>query len=336
MKQKIEPSLEQPLPSPPPPPPPPSIFVKIQGKPGTGKTFVTKTLQNITCNLTKSNGRDAGSAPTGCAASLFGGKKHHRSFNIQTGREFNKAPTNRNSKECVEMESWKEVWSEIFTYLMDEDSMTARALWAWAQHRASEARTPSRVLADDFVTILFQEESKIPESIYNRPWGGIPIIYSFGDCHQLSAIGRSIIDMVSPGKSNSADAIGRLTFADFLSPPNTEDALGVTVIMDKILRQDDEEFLSFLDHIRNGEVNDEDVEFILSRCLEKMPMEERKVVDREAIHLCPTWSMRHKITYDYLLSFNFPVAVVKSKLDSMKTNCSRHLNGDLPCGRYEE
>ena len=71
--------------------PPPSIFVKVQGKPGTGKTFVTKTLQNITRNIFQSNHRDGGSAPTGCAASLFGGKTHNRSFAIPVGKNFAKA-----------------------------------------------------------------------------------------------------------------------------------------------------------------------------------------------------------------------------------------------------
>ena len=54
--------------------PPPSTFTKVQGKPGTGKTFVVNTIQNITRNIFQSDRFDAGSAPTGCAAALFGGK----------------------------------------------------------------------------------------------------------------------------------------------------------------------------------------------------------------------------------------------------------------------
>ena len=120
--------------------------------------------------------------------------------------------------------------------------------------------------------------------------------------------------MTSSGRLNSSDATGRVAFADFLSPPNTDDALGVTVIMDKVLRQDNKVFLSFLDHVRNGTLNEDDVEFILSRCLEKMSDEERRAVNRGAINLCSTWNMTHQITYEYLQSFNIPITVIRPKL----------------------
>ena len=73
-----------------------SLFTFVEGKPGTGKTFIIKTLRNVTRLLQKSNYSDMASAPTGCATALIDGQKHFRSCSIAMGRAFYKAPTNLN------------------------------------------------------------------------------------------------------------------------------------------------------------------------------------------------------------------------------------------------
>ena len=55
---------------------PPCQFVFIEGKPGTGKTFVTRTLRNCTRMLSNNSNSDMASAPTGCAAALIDGSTH--------------------------------------------------------------------------------------------------------------------------------------------------------------------------------------------------------------------------------------------------------------------
>ena len=80
------------------------------------------------------------------------------------------------------------------------------------------------------------------QKISKRPWGGIPIVISSGDCFQLSSIGRSIIDMSNEGRENSADMIGKLVFDDFLSPPDKMEGVGVTAVLDEVMRQSDENF----------------------------------------------------------------------------------------------
>ena len=45
--------------------------------------------------------------------------------------------------------------------------------------------------------------------------------------------------------------------------------------MDEVLHQDNETFLKTLNNIRNGEVDDEDVDFLLSRCLDNLEEQER-------------------------------------------------------------
>ena len=64
---------------------PPSLFTVIEGKPGTGKYFVIKTIRNITCQLTNRNNSDMASAPTGCAAALIYGTNNCRCNSIPVG-----------------------------------------------------------------------------------------------------------------------------------------------------------------------------------------------------------------------------------------------------------
>lgn len=302
--------------------PPPSVYVKVQGKPGTGKTFVTKTLQNITRNIFQSNDRDGGSAPTGCAASLFGGKTHHRSYCMPTGRKLNQVPSNMTTKNDSQILSWKKIWSAYFTYIMDEDSMSPTQFWAWFEHRSSEARGQSSVLCAEYGKVVHEEMSDLCESIRNRDWGGIPIIYSMGDIFQLPAIGPSVMDMKSIGKPNTSDMIGKMVFRNFLDPKDSSQAFGVTVIMDQVFRQENDSFLTFLDNVRYGTLSEEEIKFIRSRCLEHFSTEHKQKIEQSSIHLCPTWQMTLDITFNYLRSFNNPVAVIAPRLgSSKKTNC---------------
>ena len=61
---------------------PVSMTVKIQGLPGTGKTFIANTIRNIDINLDPMHLSYTCCAPTGCAASLINGTTHHQLFNI--------------------------------------------------------------------------------------------------------------------------------------------------------------------------------------------------------------------------------------------------------------
>ena len=61
---------------------PESRHIKVQGKPGTGKKFVIKTMRNITKNMLNRNHLDEATSPTGVVASLIDGKTHFRSLRI--------------------------------------------------------------------------------------------------------------------------------------------------------------------------------------------------------------------------------------------------------------
>jgi hypothetical protein len=61
---------------------PESIFIYVQGNPGTGKTFVSRTILNIVRQCFKGMGFDLAIAPTGVAADLLKGKTHELSLGI--------------------------------------------------------------------------------------------------------------------------------------------------------------------------------------------------------------------------------------------------------------
>ena len=73
---------------------PPSVFTFLERIPGTGKSFIIKTLINITIKLTGKNSYTMTWAPTwaptGCAAALIDGTTHCRCRSTPVGTEYYK------------------------------------------------------------------------------------------------------------------------------------------------------------------------------------------------------------------------------------------------------
>ena len=61
-------------------------------------------------------------------------------------------------------------------------------------------------------------------------------------------------------------------------------------------------------------VCDNDVDFILNHCLDKIDDETRQQFQQYYINLVPTWKMSHMITYKYIDSFYSPLAKIKAIL----------------------
>ena len=78
---------------------------------------------------------------------------------------------------------------------MGEDSMTGRPLWAWFRHRIEERRTLPIIEADraENDDLPNTDDVPFPSSICEISWGSIPLVYSFGDCHQLPPVGMKPI-----------------------------------------------------------------------------------------------------------------------------------------------
>ena len=166
---------------------PPSQFVLVEGKPGTGKTFITKTLRNITRLLTECNSSDIATAPTGFAAALIDGSTHYRSLYIPSGPPLYKQPTDIKTTELTKVRALKSTLCKAVTVIEDEHSMKGRPIWGWSRHRFEELRRPSVVMNKEQNVVHVDDVSLAPE-VHSRPWGGLPFLYSFGHCGQLPPV----------------------------------------------------------------------------------------------------------------------------------------------------
>ena len=212
---------------------------------------------------------------------------------------------------------------------MDEHSQAGRPFWAWFKHRHEQLRRPQTVL-DDNGNVIFDENDNFPleNEIFERPWGGIPFIYSFGDCCQLPPVKMKSIFDNSNGRPDSSDNIGRIVFNDFISADHMDTSQSVIVKMDEVLRQDNEVFLKSLNNMRNGSIDDDDVDFLLSRCLDNLDEEERQLF-QNALHLVPTWNMTDEIIFNYLDSFDTPIMKLYPKYSTIRTNGLNHCISEL-------
>ena len=198
---------------------PPSQLVLVEGKPGTGKTFVTKTLRNITRQLTKLNSSDMASAPTGCAAALIEGSTHCHCLKIPCGRALYKVPSNIKATNSDAIRALKTAMCKVVCRIEDEHSMKGRPLWAWTKHRTEELRRPCVVL-DDEENVIHTDEVDLSEEVYKRPYGGIPFIYSFCHAGQLPPVMMKAMSDKSSAKNATADHMGKIAIHEFMYSQN--------------------------------------------------------------------------------------------------------------------
>eukprot|EP00957_Ditylum_brightwellii_P150290 11445538-Ditylum_brightwellii.AAC.1 len=104
-------------------------------------------------------------------------------FKIPTGKDtLYKLPKDRICCNSLEFNNWVRMWQRMFLLIIDEDSMASRPIWAWFEHRSQ----------------------------VNRPWGGIPCVFSFGDYFQLPPVGMKGIHSAKQSNSeDSSDFVGK-------------------------------------------------------------------------------------------------------------------------------
>ncbi len=147
-----------------------------------------------------------------------------------------------------------------------------------------------------------------------RPFGGLQLLTSLGDCHQLPpCAAKAHFDKGPASKPNHlACTAGMIQFDEFRNPTHP-DCKGATVVMDSVYRQDDDEFKTQLEKMRDGGMDDPAIDYFLLRAMSMLPPEERELFEKEGLYVVPTWKRTQKITYDYLLSLNQPIAKVQAK-----------------------
>eukprot|EP00984_Skeletonema_dohrnii_P031047 scaffold23084_cov153-Skeletonema_dohrnii-CCMP3373.AAC.2 len=315
---------------PPPPPRPPDQHLLIEGLPGTGKTFIIKTIRNMTRKIHKSNRADIAVAPTGCAASHIHGSTTCRTFFIPTGKkQYKKPPENRTVTNASEYKAAQLAFSAIITQSHDEMSMYGIPDYGFVRHRNEEYRRKVEIIPDDehpadedVVLGQLPDEVLLPPEVYNRPHGGIPFIYALGDSNQLPPVAKQPVYSTNTPAASTSDAVGKISFLeDFFDPPDPDVVEAYIVVMDEVLRQTDENFLRVLDHMREGTMTKADTKLIADRQIDKLQPEEREKFVQESLHLVPTWQAAASITFDYLQNnLESPIAKMTAKYSSARSD----------------
>ena len=297
--------------------PPPSLQLYVQGNPGTGKTFVIRCCRNICRVLTKRMDRDIASAPTGCAASLIDGETTVRSAKIPCSKKKFLASIDSNlTGSPVEKDAFSKKWVKALLAIDDEHSMSGRPTWAWREDRIRHAR---------------EANVNMDPHIKGRAYGGVPIMMSLGDAHQLPPVAmKSHFDeRDSKGAdANNADAIGKVKFADFLSPPPTSGSCGVSVIMDETFRQKDHIYKDVIQEMRDGNMSSISMAALMGRRLRGLPVAEQAIFQSRALYVCPTWKDTLPITISYLQSLQQPCAHIRTiySYPGAKNHASKDVN----------
>lgn len=301
--------------------------VYLEGLPGTGKTFVINTIRNIVKSITKSNHADAAVAPTGCAASLIEGSTMARFFSLPVGKKATKAPSNIETTNVNRIKFLTQRLRRVSTLLMDEHSMMGEQVWGWVKHRCEELRRPSPTVTDEeFNEVndgdqqMDEDIVQLDEEVHNRPYGGIPSVVVCGDSNQLPPVAqRSVYQKGRP--KHGADKAGKIAFSSFTNSKDDTKQLSTVVFLDEVLRQSDETFKKLLTDMREGKVDDEDIDLLIRRMLCKMDPDERREFEFSALHLVPTWKQAVGINLKYLKrNLTTPIAKIKADLQSSRTN----------------
>ena len=94
-------------------------------------------------------------------------------------------------------------------------------------------------------------------------------------------------------------------------------------VRDEVVHQNDTDFLQFLNNMRNVILEENNVQFVYSRCLDKLSPTKKLLFSNNTIHLVPQWKQTHDIVCQYLQSFNAPGAKIKAIFNSMQTNSGK-------------
>lgn len=203
--------------------------------------------------------------------------------------------------------------------IKDEHSMDPRSSWAWLEDRIRTARHRNTVNeTHDNIVFDNYDFSKFGY----RPWGGIPFVFSFGDCHQLPSVSSKTHFDPTPatGEANSACGQGKIIFEQFLQPLDNQEAIGVQVIMDEPMRQDNAEFLQMVQEMRSGNgLSNATCNLLMSRSIDKLPSHEQSLFHEKALFILPTWKDTVPIIKDYLIRLGTDICRIDAKVSKCNT-----------------
>ena len=153
----------------------------------------------------------------------------------------------------------------------------------------------------------------LDNKVHKCQWGGIPFCDSLGDTNQLAPVAkRASYDHRQP--KAGADRLGKIVFYIFLHTTDPHESMASIVFMDDVARQTDTRFKDLLQNMRQGQMNDNDINLIVRRVLENMTREEQQLFQSEGLHLVPTWKQASAINLNYLwMELQSPIASYVAK-----------------------
>jgi hypothetical protein len=98
---------------------------------------------------------------------------------------------------------------------------------------------------------------------------------------------KAISDLALASSVSSACALGCLAFNDFLNPPQ-DGVTGITVVMDDVIRQWDPAFLDLLDRMKDGNMDCNAAEFLLTWHYPNLMEIKRELFNDTAMFIMPT------------------------------------------------
>ena len=92
-------------------------------------------------------------------------------------------------------------------------------------------RIPTNILDEEHNAVLI-DEVDVDQEIYNRPWGGIPLVYTLGDSGQLTTGMMKEMYEKSDARPGTSDFVGKIAVHDFIYPPDTSESTSTIIVMD--------------------------------------------------------------------------------------------------------
>ena len=102
--------------------------------------MIANAIRNININLNSIFLSYTCCAPTGCAVLLINGTTHHQLFNIPTVKVFHKPPKDWKENNASLNIAKHKYWKNIFTLLIDADSIAGRLFLGSFKNRLEEFR----------------------------------------------------------------------------------------------------------------------------------------------------------------------------------------------------